>query len=966
MPKNSPGLKKYISRFLLLPGIIGILLLPQLYSCKEDESLPPLEIYSVEPAVAAIGDTIRIIGQGFSPGFLYNRISFAGGAAIDAMPGSNTEQLLVQVADGALSGPITVNILDVETAQSPPVEILVPEISQVNPTEAWVGDTIVIQGRNFQMNKQRNHVKIGTSNWANVTAATKTALKVVVPQDASHGPVSVLGFEGPAFKVKPSVVDAVVPGHGIVGDTLVIQGKGMNVSHVQFAPATLGTLLVEKSDPRNVYVVVPPGAVDGPLKVTCRISDEDIIVESPKPFLVYPSIREFSPLSGSAGVPVTISGYNFSAVAADNIVSFNGTPATVTEASATSLKVSVPSGFTTGPVSVTVNGRTATGPVFSVAEPGAPIIYSVSPRSGPAGSRVLITGTNFGTSAGANTVKFAGNATATVVSATPTQLVVEVPAGAQSGQITVTKEGKTGVGSSFTVTADLVSFISSVEPASAAKGATITVKGGNFNSAASGFSLQSEGGIAYAFEILSATGSQITARVPGILELGDHMLYVVHSGKLSNGAHFEVAGTPSITSLDISEGAPGAILTITGSQLNPAETKNIVKFGTEQATWVNPGDQDPNTVAVYIPGISAGTYHVTITAFGTVSNSVAFHVKASRVAVRNILYTENAPPRFSLKRRTSDPPSESTIFSKSFANMPMNVVTLDMPRSKAYFMNEDGNTLARVNFDQSGYEALYTSAVTAGAVSFIDMTLDTDHQKIFFCDIFGFLYAGSLDGTAPPEVLFDYTTNNIAAVGISYAAGDNSLYIISNYTAAGVPPTIQRGAVDTRTLTELFNDSDGLVNPYDVKPDFAAQKLFVLDDLRAIRTGNLDGSGSLSTLVTRSNDMVGMAIDPQNQFVYWMEFADAAKTQASVFRVKYDLSTIPGTDPPAAIEVVYTGISASVPGADPFAGGMVAGLALEDEAGGASSMRSAGSFSAIKTRMLPRKLSIRKKARPGE
>ena len=72
-----------------------------------------------------------------------------------------------------------------------------------------------------------------------------------------------------------------------------------------------------------------------------------------------PVIFAFSPISGVAGTGVTISGTNFSPVAASNIVYFGAVRAVVNEASVTNLVVTVPVGATYAPITETVNGLTA-------------------------------------------------------------------------------------------------------------------------------------------------------------------------------------------------------------------------------------------------------------------------------------------------------------------------------------------------------------------------------------------------------------------------------------------------------------------------------------------------------------------------------------------------------------------------------------------------------------------------------
>jgi hypothetical protein len=67
-----------------------------------------------------------------------------------------------------------------------------------------------------------------------------------------------------------------------------------------------------------------------------------------------------SPSTGAVGATVTIAGTNFSTTLASNTVKFNGIQATITAATATSITVDVPSGATTGTVSVTTAAGTAT------------------------------------------------------------------------------------------------------------------------------------------------------------------------------------------------------------------------------------------------------------------------------------------------------------------------------------------------------------------------------------------------------------------------------------------------------------------------------------------------------------------------------------------------------------------------------------------------------------------------------
>jgi hypothetical protein len=90
------------------------------------------------------------------------------------------------------------------------------------------------------------------------------------------------------------------------------------------------------------------------------------------------SVISFFPDHGKVGDSVTVFGSGFIPNPAQNTVSFNGTPAAVASATATALVAAVPSGATTGPITVTnANGTAASAQAYTVVPP--PIITGVTP-----------------------------------------------------------------------------------------------------------------------------------------------------------------------------------------------------------------------------------------------------------------------------------------------------------------------------------------------------------------------------------------------------------------------------------------------------------------------------------------------------------------------------------------------------------------------------------------------------------
>ena len=128
-------------------------------------------------------------------------------------------------------------------------------------------------------------------------------------------------------------------------------------------------------------------------------------------------------------------------------VSFHGVAASFTVVSDTYLTAVVPTGATTGSVTVTTPGGTRTSnKIFRV----TPAILSFNPTSGSVGTHVTITGISF---TGATKVTFGGVKATTFSVDSDTKITATVPAGAKTGKIQVTTSGGTATSPGvFTVT----------------------------------------------------------------------------------------------------------------------------------------------------------------------------------------------------------------------------------------------------------------------------------------------------------------------------------------------------------------------------------------------------------------------------------------------------------------------------------------------------------------------------------
>jgi hypothetical protein len=174
---------------------------------------------------------------------------------------------------------------------------------------------------------------------------------------------------------EPAVtIASVTPTTGFIGDAVTITGSNFKSDAVVKFNGTSANVTTATATSLNV--TVPVGATSGAITVITggqTLTGPDFTV---KPT---PSITNISPLSGATCSTVTITGTNFSSVAEDNTVKFNGVVASVTSASATQLVVAVPNA-TTGKITITTNGYTAESEqTFTVLHNAATITFNDTP-----------------------------------------------------------------------------------------------------------------------------------------------------------------------------------------------------------------------------------------------------------------------------------------------------------------------------------------------------------------------------------------------------------------------------------------------------------------------------------------------------------------------------------------------------------------------------------------------------------
>jgi len=331
-------------------------------------------ISSFSPAMAGPGSTVHITGTNFSgvpntPGVTAVTINGAPATftvvdssdinAVVPAGATATGKIAVSAPTAVSSIPMTVSLgtfTAMQPIQTPPT------VTSFSPPSGGFGTSITITGTNFT---GATVVKFHGVAATSFTVVSDTQITTTVPTTATTGPISITNSKGTGtsatnFTVATSI-STVAPSSGAVGTTVTITGASFTgATLVKFNGTSAPFTIVSDT---KITATVPLGATTGTISVTSPSGTG----ASTTNFSVYPTVSSFTPSPASASTSVTIGGANFTGATA---VKFHGVVAAFTVVSDTSITATVPTGATTGPISVTTpSGTGASSTNFVVSTP---------------------------------------------------------------------------------------------------------------------------------------------------------------------------------------------------------------------------------------------------------------------------------------------------------------------------------------------------------------------------------------------------------------------------------------------------------------------------------------------------------------------------------------------------------------------------------------------------------------------
>ena len=340
---------------------------------------------------------------------------------------------------------------------------------------------------------------------------------------------------------------ALVPNAAQPGATVMIYGEGFGsfISTQENQVLFKGVpALIQRWDSDLIMVKVPLRAQDGP--VTLSIGERTVQAGS---FTVFqPSIDRITPFEAEAGSLLIIEGKHFGSTAGSrdpnamfgvNQVLINGIPGHIKKWRPTKIEVQIPASAKTGNVVVRLasydplpNGSCCAPVDYAVSNPWRLTVIppiAVQPTEGPVGSKVVLSGQDFGKQKGkGDTVWFNGRP-ATIAKWSPRLIVVHVPLHATSGPLIIKRnEAEREIGQ-FTVHKMQVQ---DVFPREGPIGSLVRIKGAHFG-------LYSESGeTPYYFDFNVGANAVEVGGVPAIIHRWQNDLidvwvpYSAKSGKI--------------------------------------------------------------------------------------------------------------------------------------------------------------------------------------------------------------------------------------------------------------------------------------------------------------------------------------------------------------------------------------------------------------------------------------------------
>jgi hypothetical protein len=278
-------------------------------------------------------------------------------------------------------------------------------------------------------------------------------------------------------------------------------------------------------------------------------------------------------------------------------------------------------------------------------------------------------------------------------------------------------------------------------------------------------------------------------------------------------------------------------------------------------------------------------------------NTLRFTVNATPVSVKTVYWVD------SNKIYRGEIGDDGIEITKLYDQDGLSVqgITIDTEGGYIYWGRTGG--VSRAPIDGSGpIERVYIDTQKLNSVT--DIAIDRAGGFIYFTSVdasgeHAYINKGSMDGETPFTALLDQASDAIG-FNIKLALADNKLY--------WAEPVTQRvrsaSLIGDFSPTVLFDGaSNSLMKaPVGLAVDKTSNKIFITDNGElmgngesSILKGNLDGTGSLTTLVSAGSNVrspYDAEIDTENGYFFWLNSLTDGGPASDIMRAKLDGTSV--------------------------------------------------------------------------
>ena len=462
-------------------------------------------------------------------------------------------------------------------------------VDSVVPSSGLSGTSITVQGQGFLSGgTSAVSVSVGGVAVESTSLINDTLVRVVVGTGiVGNASLSIVSDSGAVFQAEDifvflanSEIELIEPARGSWGVRVTISGKNLLPGGASVQSVTLGAVAASIASSSNTQIVVRAGQSltesEGLGDVVVRLTTGARLTKS-RAWLTEKAavISSVIPSSGVQGTRVTVEGKHLlgetpAANAAIESVSLDGIKVTPLSGNGSQVVFVAPNNsaaLVNVTLETTLGGLALLADGFRFLIP--PVISSLIPASGQAGTRVTVEGDNLlGGASSLVTAELGGHPASLIAGYNSSRVVLQ--ADDKSGSGTVTLVGSSG---SFVTSSQVFTYASrgrvlSIEPSVGVAGTVVTIQGERLFGSGAGASRVTLAGIDTVI-LSGATDTELRVRVgePSSATANGTVQVISESGAVVEGSFFQYVREGIIEHLTPSSGRWNTLVRIEGSQL---------------------------------------------------------------------------------------------------------------------------------------------------------------------------------------------------------------------------------------------------------------------------------------------------------------------------------------------------------------------------------------------------------------